>query len=133
MGFAQNIVMLMLVISILSDTVGVPAGLTTPSVMSQMITGNGSAATDYVFYVLMTDASTGIFVVVTVILGLFVFPNPYAIFAGLALAMLGTFIVMPYQMFHTLPSPINLILTYGFGMSVMFGVLNWFKGGTGEI
>lgn len=133
MGFAQNIVIFMLIISVISDTVGVQAGLTTPSILSQLITGNGSQASDYIFYTLMNNQTTGIFAVASIILGLYVFPNPYAIFAGLALSMMGTFIVMPYQMFNSLPSPINLLLTYGFGISVMFGVLNWFKGGTGEI
>ena len=133
MGFAQNIVIFMLIVSIISDTVGVNAGITTPSVASQIVTGNGASATDYVIYSIMNDPANGIFVTAVVLLGLYVFPNPYAIFGTLALSMLGTFIVMPYQMFHSLPSPLNVLFTFTFGLAIAFGVLNWFKGGTGEI
>lgn len=136
MGWAQNIVMLMVIISIVSDNVGVQAGFTTPSILSSVISGNGAQAANFLIYNILNDPTIGIFAISATLLGLFVFPNPYAIFGGLALSMLTTFIIMPYQMFsgiHGLPSPLNILVVDGFGLAIMFGVLNWFKGGTGEL
>lgn len=60
------------------------------------------------------------------------FPNPYLIFAGLAIGVVTTYVVLPSQMFSSLPSPLKEAVIGGLGFFLTLAFIVWYKG-SGEL
>jgi hypothetical protein len=134
MGFATNLIMFFIIFSAVVVTAGQGVGVksSTLDVIMQALS-NGSLPSD--FNIVQAATDTGIMAAAVIIIGTFVFPNPYVIFGAFCIGLLGTWVVMPYQLFSggILPAPISTLFVEIFGLSIALGIIYWFKGGTGEL
>lgn len=62
--------------------------------------------------------------------GLFTFPNPYLIFSGITVFILG-FLTLPIDLLTStaIPSTLKLFIGGVFGIMYIMGTLGWFHGG----
>jgi hypothetical protein len=77
--------------------------------------------------------NSGVLGVSLAVIGSVIFPNPYVIFGLFVAGILSSWMFIPYQLFNWLPGPIGYLFTAAFGFVISMGVLNWYKGGTGEL
>jgi hypothetical protein len=133
MGFATNAVIFFAILSIFVTFSGQGIACkssTLDTILAAFTTGQLPSN----FNIVQAATDAGIFATATIIIGTFVFPNPYVIFGGFALGLLISWSGIPFQMFGCglLPDPISKMFTALFGFAIALGIIYWFKGGTGE-
>lgn len=85
--------------------------------------GTGTGALYSSFYILLTVTAVS-----SIAVGLFSFPNPYAIFSGITILVLG-FFTLPTDLLVSveLPTTIKLFIGGAFGLLYILSVLGWYK------
>lgn len=137
MAMATNFIILSIVLTVFSTFMG--AGLngvpglgvttfpTTPLGAIIAFGTTGQIPSDFPAYPIFALILSGS---VVAFIGTVIFPNQFAIFLPITAALLTTFLVVPYDLFYAiLPAPFNILLTAVFGFQVLWGFLNWYKGG----
>lgn len=96
------------------------------TLFTQMVGLSTAGGTLYTEFLILL----GVGVVTSLVVGLFSFPNPYAIFSGITVLILG-FFTLPIDLLTstTLPLQIKLFVGGVFGIMYILSVLGWFHGG----
>lgn len=141
MGVSQNLMYLCIVVGIISYVaIGTGINIPAPTYLSLFLNpGNGpnglatgsNGVGDFPLYANITILIIG--AIGLGFVGNFSFPNPYAIFGLITLYIFLTFAVVPFNLFNQLPYPANSLLTILTAFIMIFGVLDWYKGGIGEL
>lgn len=127
MAFNSYILLFLFVCTVFFNFIGPAVGLPTQSVLGKFVNGSGQNLTDYPFYVACL-AGLAFIVAASVATGTFSFPNPYTIFSTVFSTLL-TLATVPFQLFGTLPSPINILLVGGISFLYLIELTSWYKNG----
>ena len=133
MGFATNAFVFFAILSIFVSFAG--QGIACKSeTLDTILTPLSTGQLPSNFNIVNAATDAGIFAAAVIIIGTFVFPNPYVIFGGFCIGLMS-WVAIPKQMFGCgiLPDPIVDVFVKLFGLMIALGIIYWFKGGTGEL
>lgn len=140
MGMGTNILLFIFLSGVIIQTIAAScpsnttqcAGLSgLKSDFTAFLTGGGGTRESFEIWNLFAYIVVGVGAL-AIISGTLSFPNPYLLFAVFVAGAVGTYALLPAQMFSSMPSPLKEAIIGGLGFFLTLAFIVWYKG-SGEL